>query len=82
VLIEIARLRVEALRVGVALIVAMRREVRLAPVQLTASQEVRLQRIAPKAVLRDRGMFVPLSPEAPATRLADFIRTMWPPDDG
>jgi transcription-repair coupling factor (superfamily II helicase) len=82
VLIEIARLRVEALRIGVALIVAMRREVRLAPVQLTASQEVRLQRVAPKAVLRDRALFVPLSPEAPATRLADFIRTMWPPDDG
>jgi transcription-repair coupling factor (superfamily II helicase) len=82
VLIEIARLRVEALRIGVALIVAMRREVRLAPVQLTTSQEVRLQRIAPKAVLRDRALFVPLSPEAPATRLADFIRTMWPPDDG
>ncbi|HSM02153.1 MAG TPA: transcription-repair coupling factor [Acidimicrobiia bacterium] len=82
VLIDIARLRVEALRVGIAEIVAMRREVRLSPVTLSASKEVRLERIAPKAVLRDRAVFVPLPPEGPATRMADFIRTMWPPEDG
>ncbi|MEX2419067.1 MAG: transcription-repair coupling factor [Acidimicrobiia bacterium] len=82
VLIEIARLRVEALRVGITEIVAMRREVRLAPVTLTASQEVRLERISSRAVMRDRSLFLPLPPEAPAARLADFVRTMWPPEDG
>jgi len=82
VLIDIARLRVEALRVGITEIVAMRREVRLEPVALTASQEVRLERIASRAILRDRAVFVPLPPDAPATRMADFIRTMWPPEDG
>jgi transcription-repair coupling factor (superfamily II helicase) len=82
VLIEIARLRVDALRVGITEIVAMRREVRLTPVTLTASQEVRLERIASRAVMRDRSLFLPLPPEAPAARLADFVRTMWPPEDG
>jgi transcription-repair coupling factor (superfamily II helicase) len=82
VLIDIARLRVEALRVGITEIVATRREVRLEPVALTASQEVRLERIASRAILRDRAVFVPLPPDAPATRMADFIRTMWPPEDG
>jgi len=82
VLIDMARLRVEALRIGATQIVAMRREVRLAPIHLTASQEVRLQRVSPKAVLRDRALFVPLAPDAPATHLADFLRTMWPPEDG
>jgi transcription-repair coupling factor (superfamily II helicase) len=82
VLIEIARLRVEALRVGITEIVAMRREVRLAPVTLTASQEVRLERISSRAVMRDRSLFLPLPPEAPTARLADFVRTMWPPEHG
>ena len=79
-LIEVARLRVEAVRVGLSEIVGMRREVRMAPVALVASQEVRLQRIAPKSVLRDRVLFVPLPIGRPAVGLTEFIRTMWPPD--
>jgi transcription-repair coupling factor (superfamily II helicase) len=80
-LIDVARLRVEALRVGLEEIVATRREVKLFPVSLIASQEVRLQRIARGATLqvKPRLLFVPL-PEAPASGLAEFIRTMWPPD--
>ena len=79
-LIEVARLRVEAVRVGITEIVAMRHEVRLAPVSLFASQEVRVQRIAPKSVVRDRSLYVPLPRSRPTVGLADFIRTMWPPD--
>jgi transcription-repair coupling factor (superfamily II helicase) len=73
-LIDIARLRVEALRVGLAEIVRMRHEVKLAPVSLVASQEVRLQRLEPRSVLRGQNLFVP---ERPAAELTDFLRTMW-----
>jgi len=79
-LIDVARLRVEALRAGIEEIVAMRREVRIAPVRLTSSQEVRLQRLSRSSLLRDRALFVPLPADAPAAGLIDFIRTMWPPD--
>jgi len=80
-LIDVARLRVEALRVGITEVVALRREVRLSPVSLVASQEIRLQRIAPAATLQSKqgALFVPL-PAGPAAGLAEFIRTMWPPD--
>jgi transcription-repair coupling factor (superfamily II helicase) len=80
-LIDVARLRVEALRVGLEEIVVTRREVKLHPVSLIASQEVRLQRIARGATLqvKPRLLFVPL-PGAPASGLAEFLRTMWPPD--
>jgi transcription-repair coupling factor (superfamily II helicase) len=78
-LIDIARLRVEALRVGLTEVVRLRHEVKLAPVELSASQEVRLSRLAPRAVLRARELFVPAPSSAPATSLAEFIRTMWPP---
>ena len=80
-LIDVARLRVEALRVGIAEVVALRREAKLSPVSLIASQEVRLQRIEPRAVLQTKlaALFVPL-PASPAAGLAEFIRTMWPPD--
>jgi len=80
-LIDVARLRVEALRVGLEEIVATRREVKLFPVSLIASQEVRLQRLARGATLqvKPRLLFLPL-PGAPASGLAEFIRTMWPPD--
>ena len=47
-LIDIARLRVEALRVGITEMVNLRSEVRLAPVDLSQSQEIRLQRLAPE----------------------------------
>jgi transcription-repair coupling factor (superfamily II helicase) len=77
-LIDIARLRVEALRVGFAEVVRFRHEVKLAPVALSASQEVRLQRLAPRAVLRSGELFIPAPERSPATALAEFIRTMWP----
>ncbi len=81
-LLEIAELRAEALRVGLAEIVALGREIRLAPVDLAASQEVRLERIAPKAVLRasESVVFLPKPRSEIATSLTRFIRRMWPPE--
>lgn len=80
-LIEVARLRVEALRVGLTEVLALHREVRMTPVTLAASQEVRLQRLSPRAVLqvKQKMLFVPLG-RRPASELTEFIRTMWPPD--
>ena len=77
-LISLARLRVEAIRVGLDEIVALRDEIRLGPVDLKPSQEVRLQRLEPDAVLRvnDGVIFIPAGrPIVP--RLIDFIGRMW-----
>ena len=60
-LLDIARLRVEALRVGLTEVVTLRREVRMAPVSLTASQEVRLERLAPQAIVPRRRVVHPHS---------------------
>ena len=82
-LIDIARLRVEALRVGIAEVVALRREIRLAPVDLSPSQEVRLERLtAGRAVVNvaESAMFIPAPEGDPAVALFEFLRTMWPPD--
>jgi transcription-repair coupling factor (superfamily II helicase) len=78
-LIEIARIRVEALRVGITEIVSLRRDVKIAPVTLAQSQEVRLQRLAPRSVVRQGAMFIPAPPGPPAAGVLEFLRTMWPP---
>ncbi|MEN8040936.1 MAG: transcription-repair coupling factor [Actinomycetota bacterium] len=80
-LIDAARLRVEALRVGVTEIVQNRREVRIAPVTLRTSQEVRLQRLVPDALLRGSVLYFPPPKDSPATVIAEFLRTMWPSTD-
>ncbi|MFQ5967089.1 MAG: transcription-repair coupling factor [Acidimicrobiia bacterium] len=80
-LLDVARLRVEAIRLGLNEILALRDEVRLRPVELTASQEVRLERISPKAILRPREatLFIPApSPDRPVSDLLEFISEMWP----
>ena len=77
-LIEAARLRVEAIRIGVTEIVQNRREVRIAPVVLRASQEVRLERLAKDAVLRGSTLYLLPPKESPATAITEFLRTMWP----
>ncbi len=79
-LLEVARLRVEASRVGLEEVVATRRDVRFSPVGLSASDEVRLRRLDRKAVVRDRALFLPMPGDDAATELIDFIRKMWPPD--
>ncbi|MEX0757463.1 MAG: hypothetical protein WD204_05900, partial [Acidimicrobiia bacterium] len=60
-------------------IVALKNEVRLAPVDLTASQEVRLQRLARGSVLRaaEGVIFLP-APRPILSGLLDFMAKMWP----
>ncbi len=79
-LVALAHLRVEAIRVGLTEIVALRNEVRLAPVELSASQEVRLERLYPKAILRaaEGVLFLPM-PTQPIEGLLAFLSAMWPP---
>lgn len=77
-LISLARLRVEAIRVGLSEIVKLRNEVRMGPVDLKPSQEVRLGRLKKGAVLRaSEGLiFIPIS-EPLVDDLIDFVKRMW-----
>ncbi|MDH3730306.1 MAG: transcription-repair coupling factor, partial [Acidimicrobiia bacterium] len=80
-LLDVARLRVEAKRIGLAEIVGLKREIKLSPVHLTTSGEVRLQRLAPRHVYRGSELFLPL-PDAPVvSRLHEVLRTLWPPPE-
>ena len=83
-LIEIAHLRVEAIRIGLDEIVELRRDIRLGPVNLAQSQEIRLERLMPAAILRlgKASLFVPAPPARDVLHyLLDFLVAMWPPDD-
>jgi transcription-repair coupling factor (superfamily II helicase) len=77
-LVELARLRVEAIRVGLEEIMKLRNEVRLGPVDLKPSQEIRLQRLKPGSVLRaSEGLvFIP-APTPILGGLIDFVKKMW-----
>ncbi|VAW03554.1 Transcription-repair coupling factor, partial [hydrothermal vent metagenome] len=77
-LINVARLRVEAMRIGVTEIVQNRREVRIGPVTMKASQEVRLERIARGSLLRGSTLYLPAPESSPATVIAQFLLTIWP----
>jgi len=77
-LLNAARLRAEAMRLGIHEIVQNRREVRIGPVSMKASQEVRLQRIARGALLRGETLYLPSPADSPATEIAQFLLTMWP----
>jgi transcription-repair coupling factor (superfamily II helicase) len=77
-LIDVALLRVEALRVGLTEIVKIRNEVRLGPVALKSSQEVRLQRLAPGAIVRGHKVFLPAPRRELVQALLSFVRKMWP----
>lgn len=81
-LIDLARLRVEAIRVGIDEIVKLRHEIRLSPVDLKPSQEVRLQRLHPGAVLQasEGRLFIPAT-ESLVEDLALFLHRMWPSGD-
>lgn len=77
-LVDLARLRVEALRVGLTEIVKLRHEVRMGPVDLKPSQEVRLQRLKRGAVLRasEGVIFIP-APTPILSGLTEFLKSMW-----
>ncbi len=80
-LIRMARLRVEAVRVGLKEIVKLRNEIRLGPVSLTDSQEVRLQRLTKRRAIvkrREGLVFIPAPLRNVDEALHDFLREMWP----
>ena len=79
-LVDVALLRVEALRVGLTEIVKVRNEVRMGPIALRASQEVRLNRLAPRSVVRGPTVFLPAPRRDLIQSLIEFVRKMWPPD--
>ena len=80
-LVGVARLRDEAIRIGLQEVVAVRNEVRLSPVGLTTSQEVRLQRLSPRALLRGDTLFIPKPSQPLVESLAAFLAKMWPPPE-
>jgi transcription-repair coupling factor (superfamily II helicase) len=80
-LVGVARLRDAAIVVGLQEMVAVRNEIRLSPVNLAASQEVRLQRLSPRAVLRGDTLFIPKPPAPLIESLAGFLNKMWPPPE-
>ena len=77
-LISLARLRVEALRVGLEELVQLRHEVRMGPVDLKSSQEVRLRRLQPRSVLnaQEGVIFIP-APRDLVPGLISFLGEMW-----
>jgi transcription-repair coupling factor (superfamily II helicase) len=83
VLINIARLRTEAIRVGLEEILALRHEVRLGPVDLSASQEVRLSRLEKRSVLNpsEGRIFLPKPATDIVARLISFMQEMWPAEN-
>ena len=81
-LIAVARLRVEALRIGLDELVQARGEIRISPVDLRPSQEVRLERIQRGAVLRGEKLFIPAPKSDVAKALHTFLQTMWPETAG
>jgi hypothetical protein len=78
-LIELAQLRVEAIRAGVSEVVKLRHEIRISPVDLKPSQEVRLERLQPSSVLPggEGVLFIPAT-EPLVENLIGFIGAMWP----
>jgi len=77
----LARLRVEALRVGLEELVQLRHEIRMGPVDLKPSQEVRLKRLQPRSVLQaaEGRIFIP-APRDLVPGLIEFLRAMWEPE--
>ncbi|MCB1247183.1 MAG: transcription-repair coupling factor, partial [Acidimicrobiia bacterium] len=84
-LIEVARLRIEALRLGISEVVQTRREIRVAPIALKASEEVRLERLSRDALVRGDTLYLPPGrfgrgdrDTGPARGIAEFLRTLRP----
>jgi transcription-repair coupling factor (superfamily II helicase) len=81
-LVSLARLRVEALRVGLEEMVQLRHEIRMGPVDLKPSQEVRLRRLQPRSVLQaSQGVIFLPAPKDLVPGLIAFLREMWQPEE-
>jgi transcription-repair coupling factor (superfamily II helicase) len=83
-LLAVGRLRAECARTGVREVTVAKDVARISPLELKASQRIRLQRLHPKAVYKeDLGqLVVPLPRGAdPAAFLLDFFAAMVPAED-
>ncbi|NND14432.1 MAG: hypothetical protein HKO10_10735 [Acidimicrobiia bacterium] len=74
-LISMAHLRVVGLAAGLEEIVQVRNEIKISPVSLSASEEIRLQRLAPRSVLRGTVAYLraPMTTEALRTFVAEMF---------
>jgi transcription-repair coupling factor (superfamily II helicase) len=82
-LLDVARLRAEAVRLGVRSVTVQRGTARVLGLELRESQKVRLRRLAPKAIAKDDGevaipVTVPAHDVAPA--LVALLEELIPPD--
>ena len=83
-LLSVGRLRAEAARTGVREITVAKDVARLSPLELKASQRIRLQRLHPKAVYKEdlQQVVLPLPRGAePAATLVDFLGAMVPSEE-
>ncbi len=82
-LLQVARLRIELVRLGIKSLTVQRSTARITGLQLKESQKVRLRRLAPKAVAKEDEVVVPLSvvPRDVATALVDLLQELVPPPD-
>jgi transcription-repair coupling factor (superfamily II helicase) len=80
-LLDVARLRVECVRLGIRSITVQRNTARIVGVALKESQKVRLRRLVAKAVAKEDELVVPLSvpPAEVATTLVELLRELFPP---
>ncbi|MFI5046455.1 MAG: transcription-repair coupling factor [Acidimicrobiia bacterium] len=82
-LLDVARLRVAALRLGIRSVTVQRGTARITGLDLRESQKVRLRRLVPKAVAKNDGeVVVPLAaaPREVASTLVDLLDELIPPE--
>ena len=79
-LLDVARLRVQCVRLGIRSITVQRGTARVVGVALKESQKVRLRRLAPKAVAKEDELVVPLvaPPAAVANALVELLQELLP----
>ena len=83
-LLATARVRVEALRIGIDEIVKLKQEIRFAPIDLTQSQQVRLERLFPLATLKasEAALFVPVPTDREVVPFVlQLLAQMWPAEE-
>src|SRR3954467_3760882 len=80
-LLDVARLRVECVRLGIRSITVQRNTARIVGVALKESQKVRWRRLVPKAVAKEDELVVPVTtaPADVATTLVALLRELLPP---
>jgi len=79
-LLDVARLRVECVRLGIRSITVQRGTARIAGITLKESQKVRLRRLAAKAVAKDDELVVPIAapPAEVAVAIVDLLQELLP----